>query len=74
MDFAERVLDLRKARGLTQKQLAANAGLSEIGVQSYERRVRKPTHDALISLADFFDVSLDYLVGRTDNPAINRGA
>lgn len=74
MDFAERVLDLRKARGLTQKQLAANANLSEVGIKSYERRVRKPTHDALISLADFFNVSLDYLVGRTDNPAINRGA
>lgn len=74
MDFAERVRDLRKTHGLTQKQVADNTGLSTIGVQSYERRARKPTHDALISLADFFGVSIDYLVGRTDNPQILKGA
>ena len=71
MDFADRILDLRKARGLTQKQLAVDAGFSEIGIQNYEGRRRKPAHDALIALADFFNVSIDYLVGRTNNPAMN---
>ena len=74
MDYADRIVDLRRSRGLTQKELADSTSLSEIGVQSYERRRRKPAHDALISLADFFDVSLDYLVGRTDNPQVARGA
>ena len=69
MDFANRIVDLRKARGLTQKQLAANINLSEIGIQNYEGRRRKPAYDVLISLTDFFNVSLDYLVGRSDNPA-----
>lgn len=73
MDVAERIIDLRKSRELTQKQLADNTGLSEIGIRSYEGRRRKPAYDVLMSLADFFNVSLDYLVGRTDNPEINRG-
>ena len=74
MDFADRVVHLRKTRGLTQKQLAMDMGLSEIGIQNYEGRRRKPAYDVLISLADFFGVSIDYLVGRTDNPAVLRGA
>lgn len=69
MDYADRIVDLRKSHDLTQKQLAADTGLSEIGIRSYEGRYRKPAHDALISLADFFDVSIDYLVGRSNNPA-----
>ena len=69
MDFADRIVNLRKSDGLTQKQLAIETGLSEIGIQSYERRIRKPAHDAIISLADFFNVSTDYLLGRSDNPA-----
>ena len=72
MDFADRILCLRKARGLTQKQLAIDVGLSEIGVKSYEGRRRKPAHDAILSLADFFNVSTDYLLGRTDNPKVLR--
>ena len=68
MDFADRILGLRKEHGLTQKQLATDAGLSEIGIKSYEGRRRKPAHDAIISLADFFNVSTDYLLGRTDVP------
>ena len=68
MDYADRIVSLRRERGLTQKQLASAVNLSEIGIQSYERRVRKPAYDALISLANLFNVSLDYLVGRSDNP------
>ena len=68
MDYADRITNLRKSHSLTQKQLAADTGLSLIGVQSYEGRRRKPAHDALVALADFFNVSLDYLVGRSDNP------
>lgn len=68
MDYADRILDLRKNQGLTQKQLASDMNLSEVGIQNYEGRRRKPNFDVLISLADFFNVSLDYLVGRSDNP------
>ena len=69
MSFPERLADLRKSNSVTQKQLAAETGISEIGIRSYEGRRRQPTAHKLITLADFFNVSLDYLVGRSDNPA-----
>lgn len=71
MDYADRILELRKSHGLTQKQLADNAGLSEMALKSYEGRRRKPAHDALLALADYFHVSTDYLLGRTDNPKLH---
>lgn len=67
-DFGAHLKELRKANGVTQKQLAANIGASERGIQQYELGERKPTYDMLIALADYFDVSLDYLVGRSDDP------
>jgi len=67
-EFSERLKELRKTRGLTQKQLAEETNASERGIQNYEIKARKPEHDALIALADYFDVSLDYLVGRSDDP------
>lgn len=69
MDFPARLVALRQSKHLTQKQLAQAVGLSEIAIQNYENQRRKPTFDVLIALADFFDVSLDYLVGRSDDPA-----
>lgn len=59
---------LRKSRGITQKQLAQAIGASERGIQQYELGERKPAYDMLIALADYFDVSLDYLVGRSSDP------
>lgn len=72
MQFSERLVFLRKERHLTQKQLAIELKLSELAIQNYESRRRKPAFDVLISLADYFGVSLDYLTGRTDKPEINR--
>lgn len=68
MSFSERLIQLRQLHKLTQKQLASELNLSEVGIQNYEGKRRKPAFDVLIALADYFDVSLDYLVGRTDNP------
>lgn len=69
MFFSERLVLLRKSKNLTQKQLAVEMHLSELAIQHYESRRRKPAFDILIALADYFDVSLDYLVGRSDDPA-----
>ena len=60
--------NLRKSRNITQKQLASGIGASERGIQQYELGERKPTYNMLIALADYFDVSLDYLVGHSDDP------
>ena len=66
IDFATQLKTIRKSKGVTQKQLAQAVGASERGIQSYEIGERKPTFDQLLALADYFDVSLDYLVGRSD--------
>ena len=71
-DFAKRLRIIRKKKGLTQKQLAVEVGASERGIQGYEIGERNPAFDQLITLADYFDVSIDYLVGRTDKPEINK--
>ena len=69
MNFSERLTELRKENNLTQKQLANDLNLSEVGIQNYEGKRRKPAYDVLIALADYFDVSIDYLVGRSDDPS-----
>ena len=69
MTFSDRLISIRRQRGVTQRQLAESIGVSEIAVQNYENQRRKPAFDVLIALADYFDVSLDYLVGRSDNPS-----
>ena len=69
IEFAAELKAIRKNKGITQKQLAAAIGASERGIQQYELGERKPAFDVLIALADYFDVSLDYLCGRSDDPA-----
>ena len=72
IDFPKHLKMVRTSRNITQKQLAESIGATENGVQNYERGTRKPTFDMLIALADYFGVSIDYLVGRTDNPDVNK--
>lgn len=72
MTFSERLKELRLAKGLTQMQVSQSTGMSLLGYQRYEYGSREPAYNKLLALADYFDVSLDYLVGRTDKPEINR--
>lgn len=66
MTVGERIKSIRKEKSMTQKQVAEGTHITEVAVQNYESGRRKPNYDTLIALADFFDVSLDYLVGRSD--------
>ena len=68
MSFSERLKELRTLRNLTQKQVYDAVGMSAIGYQRYEYGDREPAYQKLIALADYFDVSLDYLVGRSEDP------
>ncbi len=68
--FQERLLVLRNKKGVTQQQVADGLGITEVGYRNYERGRRKPSFDILPAIADFFNVSADYLLGRTDNPKI----
>ncbi len=72
MNFAERLKITRLERKYSQKTLADTLGMAEIAYRRYEYGMREPAFKHLIRLADALDVSLDYLVGRTDNPEVNR--
>lgn len=64
-----RLKELREARGLTQEELADLMGVVPRQYQRYERGEGEPKLAGWIFLADFYDVSLDYLVGRSEEPA-----
>lgn len=64
--FSERLKALRKERGLKQREMAEICGLKMRGYQQYEYDETYPTVPGLVFLADYFDVSTDYLLGRTD--------
>ena len=66
--FGEHLKSLRKAKKVTQKIVAQVTEISERNYQDYEADKKKPGFDNLIALADYFDVSLDYLVGRSEDP------
>ena len=59
-----RIRDLREDRDLRQSDLAAATGIDQRTISNYETGKSNPDSDALIRLADFFNVSIDYLVGR----------
>ena len=71
MTFSERLKELRLAKGLTQMQVSQSTGMSLLSYQRYEYGSREPAYNKLLALADYFDVSLDYLVGRTNKPEVN---
>lgn len=64
----ERLKSLRLQKGTTQKEIAEKIGVSPVSVQRFEYGTVRPSLEKLIALADFFGVSLDYLVGRSDDP------
>ena len=70
--FSERIKELRIAQHLTQNQLAEICGVKYRTYQDYEYGKCHPTALGLVFLADYFNVSLDYLMGRTDRREINR--
>ena len=64
--FGERIKELRKQKGLTQRQMAESFGITERNYQRYEAS-DSPSNETLIKLADFFEVTTDYLLGRINN-------
>lgn len=61
--FKERLRELRKERGLSQIQLAEKLGVDFRTISNWENGVRKPDIDMLVIVADFFEVSTDFLLG-----------
>lgn len=65
--FPDRLKELRLAAGLTQVELAEKLGLSKGAVGNYEAGKRSPDYETLEAIADYFNVELDYLQGRTNS-------
>lgn len=64
-DFPRIITFLRKERGLSQKQVAADLGISQALLSHYEKGIRECGLDFLVRAAEYFEVSCDYLLGRT---------
>lgn len=65
--FGTRLRQLRKEDNLTQKELAANLGLAFSTISMYERGIREPDFETAESIADFFNVSMDFLLGKSSD-------
>ena len=63
--LAERLALLRRERDMTQKEVGQELGISLNSYQRYETNEREPTAPVLVQMAKFYNVSLDYLVGRS---------
>jgi len=66
MNIGSRLAFLRDQRGLTQEELATSLGISRAALSHYEKNRREPDTETLGKVADLFQVSIDYLVGRTE--------
>jgi len=66
--IADRLVLLQKEKGLQKKDIAKAAGVSLMGYYRYEQGIRQPSASVIVALADFFGVSADYLLGRSDKP------
>ena len=67
-----RLKELRKLKNESQQKLAMILKVSQTLISRYESGEREPGLAELIKIADYFDVSIDYILDRTDNPNINR--
>lgn len=66
-----RLKELRKKRNLSQVTLAMELSMNQNNISRYETGEREADYATLIAIADYFHVSIDYLLGRTDNPKMN---
>ena len=67
-----RLKEIRKAKGISQLKLATDLNTNQNTVSRYETGEREPGITELIRIADYFNISVDYLLERTDNPRINK--
>lgn len=67
-----RLRQLRENQKLSQAELGEALGMNQNTISRYETGMREPSNRDLILIADYFGVSVDYLLGRTENPVMNK--
>lgn len=67
-----RLKALRKSRGYTQISLQMQTGIEQALLSKFENGERVPPTETLLKLAEFYNVSMDYIMCRTDKPEVNR--
>ncbi len=67
-----RLKELRMKKGISQLKLALDLGMNQNSISRYENEIREADYKTLIAFADYFNVSIDYLLERTENPTLNR--
>ena len=71
-DMQNRLKELRTSRGYTQISLQMQTGIEQALLSKFENSERIPPTETLLRLAEFYNVSIDYILCRTDKPEINR--
>ena len=67
-----RLKELRKSRGISQLKLAMDLNMNQNSISRYESGVREADYATLIKFADYFNVSIDYMLERTNNPNLQK--
>ncbi len=67
-----RLKELRKQKKVSQLKLAIDLSMNQNTISRYETGEREADYATLIAIADYFNVSIDYLLERTDNPVMNK--
>lgn len=67
-----RLKEIRKSKGISQLKMAIDLNTNQNTISRYETGEREPGINELIKIADYFHISVDYLLERTDNPNMNR--
>ena len=67
-----RIKELRKSRNISQLKMAMDLNMNQNSISRYENGQRQADYQTLIAFADYFNVSIDFLLERTDNPKMNK--
>ena len=67
-----RLKELRNQKNISQLRLAMDLNMNQNSISRYETGEREADYETLIKFADYFNVSIDYLLERTDNPKLNK--
>lgn len=70
--FSEKFIKILQSKGITPYKIAKETNISQGLMGQYKQGNKTPTAENLVKIADYLDCSVDYLLGRTDNPEVNK--